>query len=130
MPKRLAHPETVASGFWERWSRVVVRRPLVTALVGLAIVALLLIPASQLNPSEALVKDFPGAGDAVEGREVLAAAGITPSVFKPLIVLAENVDPGEASLITRTVAETPGVAGAAAPPSWRRPPPASPRPCG
>jgi len=120
MPKRLAHPETVASGFWERWSRVVVRRPLVTALVGLAIVALLLIPASQLNPSEALVKDFPGAGDAVEGREVLAAAGITPSVFKPLIVLAENVDPGEASLITRTVAETPGVAGAAAPPSWRR----------
>ncbi|MFN2468834.1 MAG: MMPL family transporter [Gaiellaceae bacterium] len=121
MPKRLAHPETVASGFWERWSRFVLRRPVATALVGLAIVALLLIPASQLNPSEALVKDFPGVGDAVQGRDTLEQAGITPGVFKPLIVVAE----GESRLpalkrAVRLVEEDPGVVGAAATPGWRK----------
>ena len=36
------------------------------------------------------MKDLPGDGDAFDGREALTAAGISPGVIKPFIVLAEN----------------------------------------
>ena len=40
-------------GFWNRWSRLVTRRPLLFAATGLAIVGVLLFYGAQLNPSEA-----------------------------------------------------------------------------
>ncbi len=53
MPKRLLTPDDAESGFWKRWAAMVSKRPLLIFLAGAAIVLLLLIPASQLNPSEA-----------------------------------------------------------------------------
>ncbi len=57
------------AGFWHRWAAIVVRRPLVVAVAGFAIVALLLVPASDLNPSDAEAKNLPGKGDAFLGRD-------------------------------------------------------------
>ena len=90
LPKRLVdngHPE---DGLWGRWANLVMRRPLPVAAVGLAIVGVLLFYGVQLNPSEAQAKDLPGAGDAIDGRAALAAAGISPGVMKPFVVLVEN----------------------------------------
>ena len=52
--------------------------------------AVLVFYGVQLNPSEAQAKDFPGNGDAIDGRDALADAGISPGVMKPFVVLVEN----------------------------------------
>jgi len=118
LPRRLldrGHPE---DGWWGRWGRLVMRRPVPVAAVGLVIVGLLVASGLQLNPSEAQLKDLPGKGDAIVGRDALAAAGISPGVMKPFVVLVEhgaNPEP-----IAARLRETPGISGATAPAAWRR----------
>jgi putative drug exporter of the RND superfamily len=117
MPRRLidsGHPE---DGAWGRWARFVLRRPIAVAAVGVAIVAVLVGLGTQLNPSEAQMKYFPGTGTAIAGRDQLAAAGISPGVLKPLDVLVENG--GNAQQIAAKLRAVPGVLGATAPPEWR-----------
>jgi putative drug exporter of the RND superfamily len=118
MPRRLVdrgHPE---DGAWGRWARFVLKRPAAVAAVGVAIVAVLAGLGTQLNPSEAQMKYFPGTGTAITGRDQLAAAGITPGVIKPLNVLVEHG--GNAQLIAAKLRAVPGIVGAAAPTEWRR----------
>jgi RND superfamily putative drug exporter len=120
MPRRLidsGHPE---DGAWGRWARFVLRRPIMVAAVGVAIVAVLAGLGTQLNPSEAQMKYFPGAGSAIAGRDQLAAAGITPGVIKPLNVLVERG--GNAEQVAAKLRAVPGVLGASAPTEWRRGP--------
>ena len=109
------HPE---DGAWGRWARFVLRRPVPVAAVGLVIVALLAGLATQLNPSEAQLKNFPGTGTAIAGRQMLAYADISPGVMKPLNVLVERG--GNAENIAAKLRTVPGVVGASAPPDWHR----------
>src|SRR6476619_5477912 len=84
MPRRFldhGHPE---NGAWGRWARFVLRKPLAAAAVGLAIVAVLAGVGTTINANEAHLKNFPGTGTAIAGRDQLAAAGISPGVMKPL----------------------------------------------
>jgi putative drug exporter of the RND superfamily len=118
MPKRLVdrgHPE---DGAWGRWARLVLRRPVWVAAVGIAIVAVLAGLGTQLNANEAQLKNFPGTGTAIQGRQMLADAGISPGVMKPLDVLVENG--GNAQQVAAKLREVSGVAGATAPPTWHR----------
>ena len=120
LPKRFVdrgHPE---DGPWGRWARFVMRRPWAVAAAGLAIVGVLVFFGVQLNPSEAQAKDMPGSGDAIVGRDALAAAGISPGVLKPFDVLVEHgAAPGP---IAAKLRATSGIAGVIAPtgPSWRK----------
>jgi RND superfamily putative drug exporter len=117
MPKRFidaGHPE---DGTWGRWARFVLRRPAAVAAVGVAIVAVLAGLGTQLNPSEAQMKYFPGTGTAIAGRQTLADAGISPGVIKPLDVLVEHG--GNAQHVAAKLRAVPGVVGATAPPAWR-----------
>jgi RND superfamily putative drug exporter len=117
LPRRFSdqgHPE---DGWWGKWASLVMRRPVPVAAVGLAIVGLLVYSGVQLNPSEAQVKDFPGKGDAIDGRAALADAGISAGVMKPFVVLVEDGAPR--GPIVAKLRATPGVAGAVAPPEWR-----------
>src|SRR6059058_1474260 len=69
LPKRLVdrgHPE---DGAWGRWARLVLRRPWPVAIVGLAIVGVLVAIGTQLNPNESQLKNFPGSGTAIAGRQ-------------------------------------------------------------
>src|SRR5579859_6262919 len=113
LPKRFVdrgHPE---DGPWGRWARFVMRRPWAVAAAGLAIVGVLVFFGVQLNPSEAQAKDMPGSGDAIVGRDTLAAAGISPGVLKPFDVLVEH---GSAPWpIAAKLRATPGIDGAVAP---------------
>ena len=120
LPRRFVdrgHPE---DGAWGRWARFVLRRPVPVALVGLVIVAVLAGIGTQLNPNEAQLKNFPGSGDAIAGRQALAAANISPGVMKPLDVLVEHS--GNAQTIAAKLRPLPGVAGAVAPTGWQRGP--------
>jgi RND superfamily putative drug exporter len=117
MPKRLidtGHPE---DGAWGRWARFVNRHPIRVAAVGLVIAGVLAAIGTQLNPNESQLKNFPGSGTAIAGRDALAAAGISPGVMKPFRVLVENG--GNPQAIAAKLRSVPGVVGAAAPAGWR-----------
>ena len=119
MPKRLVAVSDPETSWWGRWGSFVVRRPWPVAAVGTAIVGVLLFYGLQLNPSEAQAKDFPGKGDAINGRQVLADAGISPGAMKPFIILAPASEVGQ---VVSSVQNVRGVEGAAAPPGprWSR----------
>src|SRR5579864_5774872 len=118
LPQRFVdrgHPE---DGPWGRWARFVLRRPWAVAVSGLVIVGVLAAVGTQLNPNEAQMKNFPGSGDAIAGRDALAAAGISPGVMKPFDVLVEHG--GNAQAIAAQLRSLPGVVGAVAPTAWHR----------
>ena len=120
LPRRLLGSSDPESGFWARWARTVMRRPVPVAAAGLAIVALLLFFGLQLNPSDAQARDFPGAGDAHQGYDALVDAGISPGVLKPFQIVVEGaVEPAQLDALAQRVEATEGVAGAAAPASSR-----------
>jgi RND superfamily putative drug exporter len=117
LPKRLmdsGHPE---DGLWGRWANFVMRRPLPVAAIGLVVVGALVYSGLQLNPSEAQAKDFPGTGDAINGRQTLTDAGISAGVMKPFDVLVEN-GRGRAPIVSK-LQSVPGVAGVVAPADWK-----------
>jgi putative drug exporter of the RND superfamily len=123
MPKRIVEGSDREAGFWWRWAHLVMRRPIAIGVAGLAIVALLLIPASQLNPAEAQAEDLAGAktADAVVGLNELTRSGISPGAVKPFVVLVEhNRGPQALQTVVARLEATPGIAGASAPPAWRK----------
>ncbi len=116
LPKRFVERGRPEDGAWGSWARFVLRRPVVVAAAGLALVGALAVAGAGLNPSEAQLAKFPGAGTAIQGRQMLARAGISPGVMKPFDVLVE--DGGNARAIAARVAAVPGVVGATAPAGW------------
>jgi RND superfamily putative drug exporter len=117
MPRRFVGVSDPDTSWWGRWAHFVVRRPWPVAITGAAIVGVLLFYGLQLNPSEAQAKDFPGQGDAIAGRQALADAGISPGAIKPFVILTAA---DQADSVVAAVKGVPGIAGAAAPSSWRR----------
>ncbi|HVS86110.1 MAG TPA: MMPL family transporter [Gaiellaceae bacterium] len=120
LPKRFAdrgHPE---DGAWGRWARLVLRRPWAVAGVGAVIVAVLVALGVQLNPNESQLKNFPGTGTAIAGRQMLADAGISPGVLKPFVTLVEHG--GDAQAIAAKERAVSGIVGATVPPgpAWHR----------
>ncbi len=121
MPKRFVQPHSPDDGFWGRWSRVVLRRPMLVFIVGVAIVAVVLTPAFHINPADAQLKDQPAHGDADAGRAAITAAGLPAGVFLPYIVLVENgASPASLTRVVDRLDHTAGIWGAAAPPAWRK----------
>ncbi|HLY85364.1 MAG TPA: MMPL family transporter [Gaiellaceae bacterium] len=122
LPKRFVdrgHPE---DGAWGRWARFVLRKPWPIAIVGAAIVTVLVVLGVQLNPNESQLKNFPGTGTAIAGRTMLANAGISPGVMKPFVTLVE--DGGSGRQIAAKERVVSGIVGAAVPPGpgWHRGP--------
>jgi putative drug exporter of the RND superfamily len=120
LPARWIGQEHPDQGPWGRWAHLVTGHAATMAGLGLAIVALLLIPASQLNPGDALAKDNPGAGPAITGRDALTKAGISPSVIDPLIITARNVSHSSLTAAAAAIGRAQGIAGAAVPAGWSR----------
>ena len=119
LPKRFVdhgHPE---DGGWGRWARFVTRRPWPVAIVGIVIVGVLVGIGVQLNPNEAQLKNFPGGGTAIAGRDMLTKAGISPGVMKPFVTHVGTCgQPPDA--IAAMESSLPGIVGASAPsgPGW------------
>jgi putative drug exporter of the RND superfamily len=123
LPRRFVNATDGEAGPWGRWARLVMRRPVLLAGAGVAVIALLLVPGVQLNPADPQAKGLVGnpADDGVIGFRELTAAGISPGVLEPFIVVAEN-GPTTTDLqrVVARLDQTPGIAGASAPPTWRR----------
>jgi RND superfamily putative drug exporter len=117
MPKRFLDRGHPVDGPWGRWARFVLRRPVAVAAVGIVVVVTLAGLGTQLNASETELKNFPGTGTAIAGRQMLSDAGISPGVMKPLNVLVENG--GDAEAIAAKMRGVRGVVGAAAPAAWK-----------
>jgi RND superfamily putative drug exporter len=117
LPRRLTprrrRPE---DGLWGRWARLVLRRPLAIAALGLALVAALAGAGTLLNANEAQLRTFPGTGTAIAGRQMLADAHISPGVMKPLDVLVQG---GGAEQVAARLRTVPGVEAATALPGWQ-----------
>ncbi len=121
MPRRFVEPHPPETGLWWRWSRLVMRRSGLVFAAGAVVVALLLVPAFQINPSEAQIADEPATGDAQAGRAALAAAGLPAGVYLPYVVLAERVaTPAQLDRVAAEVGRARGVSSAVAPPAWRK----------
>ncbi len=121
LPRRFVEPHPPETGLWWRWSRLVMRRSGLVFAAGAAIVALVLVPAFQINPSEARIADEPATGDAQAGRAALAAAGLPAGVYLPYVVLVERgATPAQLDRVAAEVGRTPGVASAVAPRAWRQ----------
>ena len=80
-------PRRGGRDLWGRWARFVLRRPAWSAFAGLLIVGVLAGFGTQLRATEAPLRNFPGTGTAIVGRDQLAAAGVSPGVMKPLNAL-------------------------------------------
>jgi RND superfamily putative drug exporter len=120
LPERWIGQSDPDHGFWGRWAQFVTRHAGLAAGTGLVIVALLLIPAAQLNPGDALAKDRPGSGPAITGRDTLAASGITTGAIDPFAVTARGVPVSQIPVVVSAVGRAQGMAGAAAPPGWSK----------
>src|SRR5579862_778866 len=120
MPKRFVdhgHPE---DGAWGRWARFVLRHPWPVAAAGISIVTVLVVLGLQLNPNESQLKNFPGTGTAIQGRTMLADAGISPGVMKPFVTLVE--DGGSGRQVAAKERHVDGIVGATVPPGpgWHK----------
>ena len=120
MPKRIVEGSDTEAGFWWRWAHLVMRRPIVIGGIGVLITGFLIAYGVQLNPAEAQAKDLPGKGDAFVGLKALERADISAGVLKPFDVLVQGkAKQADYQRIVRGIEQTPGIAGAAAPPDWR-----------
>ncbi|MDQ1687734.1 MAG: putative drug exporter of the superfamily [Frankiaceae bacterium] len=117
MPRRFLDHGHAEDGAWGRWARFVIRRPVAVASVGILLVLTLAGIGTQLNVSETELNNFPGTGTAIAGRQMLADAGISPGVMKPLNVLVENG--GDAQAVAAKMRGVDGVVGAVAPTAWK-----------
>ncbi|MCW2679462.1 MAG: family transporter [Frankiales bacterium] len=119
MPRRLLDRGHGEDGAWGRWARFVLRRPVAVAAVGLVATVVLAGLGTQLKATETELSRFPGeaTSTAISGRQVLADAGISPGVMKPLNVLVENG--GDAEQVAQALRGVDGVVGASAPAAWR-----------
>ncbi|HZO62636.1 MAG TPA: MMPL family transporter [Gaiellaceae bacterium] len=123
MPKRIVEGSDLEAGFWWRWANLVLRRPLIIGSIGLVVVGLLLYSGSKINAAEAQLKAERGSAthDAVIGYNRLVAAGFSPGVAKPFVVLVEHGDsPSTLRAVVSRLNATPGLDGAVAPADWRK----------
>ncbi len=105
--------------FWQRWSEAVVRRRGVAALVAVAILAALVVPATNLHLGNADPNTIARSGQAKQGLLTLEDSGIGSGAIAPVETL---VPAAGAAKVAAAQANVEGMHGAVAPtgPDWRR----------
>jgi putative drug exporter of the RND superfamily len=105
-----------ASRAWTRWAEGVVKRRWFAAGTAAAVLALLVLAATNLQPGLADTDAIAKKGDAKDGLVALERSGIGSGALLPHEVLVQ----GDATNAVVVAAErVPGVNGAVAPASWR-----------
>jgi RND superfamily putative drug exporter len=85
---RANRPPRPGPGFWERWTTRLMRRPLVFALLGTAIMLALAVPALSLEFNNGALAQFGEANETRRGAE-LAGSQASPGESAPLLMLAD-----------------------------------------
>lgn len=105
-------------GGWDRWARLVVRRPKAATVVALLVLGALMVPVLDLRLGAPVPQAVAASGPAREALDGLSASGVGSGVLSPEYLLVDG-DPTDAVRAARAV---PGVRAVLAPddPSWRR----------
>jgi len=105
--------------FWQRWSEGVVRRRGLAAVAAVAILAALIVPATNLHLGNADPDTIAKEGPAKQGLTALDRSGIGKGVIAPVETLVPEAD---AAKVVAAEAQVDGVHGAVAPEGadWRR----------
>ena len=108
-----------SDAFWQRWSEMVVRRRGLAAFVAVAILAALIVPATNLHLGNSDPDTIAKAGPAKQGLAALKESGIGTGVIAPVETLVPEAD---AAKVAAAEAQVDRVHGAVAPdgPDWRR----------
>jgi uncharacterized membrane protein YdfJ with MMPL/SSD domain len=81
-------PEGRRTGFWERWTAAVTRRPWVSALATAGVLLALAIPALSLDFGNGALRQFPEGNETRVGAD-LAATATGPGASGPVQAIAE-----------------------------------------
>jgi putative drug exporter of the RND superfamily len=105
--------------FWQTWSEAVVRRRGAAVFVSLAVLAALLLAATDLNLGNADPDTIAKAGKAKDGLVALDESGIGKGVIAPVETLVGDADAGK---VVAAQSAVDGVHGAVAPSGtdWRK----------
>jgi RND superfamily putative drug exporter len=112
---------TTYSRAWERWGRIVVRRPIMAAVAGLLIIAVATIPAFSLKTGEPRIGSLSPVGPAAAAFRDLEHSGVPGAVDFPIEVVTHGGNSAVREAV-RIAKATPGVFDVIAPqtPSFRR----------
>ncbi len=93
--------EDTASRGWTRWAELVVRRRWIAAIVGIAILAILLVPASQIVIGEPAATSLTSSGPPRDALLVLQDSGIGDGAVTPMEVIATTASAAATATIAR-----------------------------
>jgi putative drug exporter of the RND superfamily len=117
---RAAHPPRGQGQprLWTAWAQLIVRHRWIAAAIGIAILGLLIVPATQVRVGTPTANSLGGTGSARAGLNELRDAGMGPGVSTPFEVLVEGASP---TAVADQLATVEGVRSAVAPPgsAWR-----------
>src|SRR4051794_28476616 len=103
LPRRRGstHPDRRTRGtFWERWTTIVTRRPLVTAVLAASVMLALAVPALSMKWGNGALRQFPKSDPTRVGAE-LAAKSLGPGASAPVQIVASFARPGGARMPRR-----------------------------
>src|SRR5262245_50400758 len=103
--------EAHASRVWSAWARTVVRRKWIAAVLGIAVLAVLVVPAFSLTTGETTAGALANEGAARSAYNRLLTGGVPSGVLTPLEVLAQRDRSSSVAARLRTV---PGIVDVAA----------------
>jgi putative drug exporter of the RND superfamily len=108
---------TAGGGFWERWARLIRRRPWPAAVAGLAIMLVFATPALSMRMDLADAGNDP-AGTTTRKAYDLLAEGFGPGFNGPLQIVAQLPHPNDGAALGKigaAVHDTPGVVSVSPP---------------
>jgi RND superfamily putative drug exporter len=106
-----------ASRAWSAWARMIVRHRYLAAIASTAVLAALVVAASQIQLGNPQADSLAQKGPARVGLEQLKDSGIGTGPLSPFEALVQSGDPAAVAVAIANVA---GVQSTAAPTEWRR----------
>jgi uncharacterized membrane protein YdfJ with MMPL/SSD domain len=112
--RRRGDPMAASQAFWQRWTRVVLGRPVLFAVAAIALLLALGAPTLSLNPGEYLIRQLPTDND-TRVAYARAAAAQGPGAASPVQVVLRSersrpVDRRTVASVRRTMARDPAIA--------------------
>jgi putative drug exporter of the RND superfamily len=106
-----------ASRAWTNWAQAIVKRRWISAGVAIAILAVLVIAATDIHPGISDVNTIAKSGDAKQGLLALEDSGIGSGALLPHEILVRDASPAK---VVDAVSQVDGIHGAVAPsgPAW------------
>jgi RND superfamily putative drug exporter len=106
-----------ASRAWSAWARIVVRHRWIAATASTAVLAALILAASQIQLGDPQADSLAQKGPARVGVEQLKTAGLGTGPLSPFEALVRSGNPDE---VAGTIAKIDGIQTTVAPSDWRR----------